>query len=712
MQSDSTLATVLDVDRLFSPTSVADLNPLRQVVYVLQEYADDRGFADAFGANLATDASRRLQDLCAYLRSGSLDTAAIPQPLPNLLDNMARYSRNTAAACAELAKGLAATDLSQIPALRAEVGDLLAQASKETEEARLHPRQQRHRTRTSDAGTRRLSRSPSPPRAEGGDPDQEDGMKAGWRGRWWKYRQREECDEILSRKVGKWAEDDKRDAAAKLLIDALYVGFTTMRERASALTGLVQANSAARQQLLVLEQSGDAQLRSCLPEKTHLRESALRDLEHVAEALVALGEDDLTARKQRELSREKYVATVEDLTRRLKGLEDTYREQEQELASTEQEVLANPESRKAEILAEIERLEALIAERRRELEHLGTANTRAGGLRERLESLRPGIESLRSQLVALEEEEQGKQMSEASRSVQVSRVQQQYHSHRQLLDCTILHCEHYARCVDTERDVLRGFTSAWHQFNSQIAAFCLTETPRTLSTGVDLAAQLYELLQRLVDDKVERIVSIDSSITNHTMLLEFCVDTHDPNAHKHQTVLSELEAMRQTLVNDIDSHHCLQSLIVDHCCPLWRQLLQAAERPGGGQECADAQAAIELLRAQGLALVQAMESNDPSGVITRGRARSRSPPAPSPSLYVTGKRSSNALADLLNDGTSTSEPDPVTLNFSGEGDAEGTSPQRRRTLVSPITNRLRRLDKQRICAGPLNFDPRQFVIWQ
>ena len=65
------------------------------------------------------------------------------------------------------------------------------------------------------------------------------------------------------------------------------------------------------------------------------------------------------------------------------------------------------------------------------------------------------------------------------------------------------------------------------------------DTP-TLLPFPQVAVELYELLNFLAAEKTQRVQSINKTRESRTMLLEFCVDTQDPNAHKHEQILSEL----------------------------------------------------------------------------------------------------------------------------------------------------------------------------
>jgi hypothetical protein len=98
---------------------------------------------------------------------------------------------------------------------------------------------------------------------------------------------------------------------------------------------------------------------------------------------------------------------------------------------------------------------------------------------------------------------------------------------------------------------------------------------------IEVTVQLYELLQRLEVDQQARIESIDQSIARHTTMLEFCVDTQDPNAHKHQAVLDELEFSREQLVEDIANHSKMEGDLPGKASGIVRQL---SRHPHGNVE--------------------------------------------------------------------------------------------------------------------------------
>ena len=64
-------------------------------------------------------------------------------------------------------------------------------------------------------------------------------------------------------------------------------------------------------------------------------------------------------------------------------------------------------------------------------------------------------------------------------------------------------------------------------------------------------------MQRLSEDFSiyfrNRLDSIDEALAAENRLLEFCVDTQDPRAHRHQKIIDLLRTVRKTYIEDLKS---------------------------------------------------------------------------------------------------------------------------------------------------------------
>ena len=79
-----------------------------------------------------------------------------------------------------------------------------------------------------------------------------------------------------------------------------------------------------------------------------------------------------------------------------------------------------------------------------------------------------------------------------------------------------------------------------------------------------------EVLQSMAEDKARRVRAVDATLRDHTSMLEFCVDTHDPNAHKHKKVLEELQRLRDQLEEDIDANREMEKSVHAQCTNVLR----------------------------------------------------------------------------------------------------------------------------------------------
>jgi hypothetical protein len=144
------------------------------------------------------------------------------------------------------------------------------------------------------------------------------------------------------------------------------------------------------------------------------------------------------------------------------------------------------------------------------------------------------------------------------------------------LENSLVACNRTMSLIEMQQNFVALTQSALLQYEQKTYIRSSPIIPVINMKAMEVAVELYELLNFLAAEKTQRVQSINKTRESRTMLLEFCVDTQDPNAHKHEQILSELNVMRDHLLQDVDSLGAMILQLASSCSGMQ---LTNAERP-------------------------------------------------------------------------------------------------------------------------------------
>eukprot|EP00993_Chasmostoma_nieuportense_P007262 NODE_802_length_1854_cov_37.911986_g248_i1.p1 GENE.NODE_802_length_1854_cov_37.911986_g248_i1~~NODE_802_length_1854_cov_37.911986_g248_i1.p1 ORF type:complete len:484 (-),score=120.98 NODE_802_length_1854_cov_37.911986_g248_i1:152-1603(-) len=177
--------------------------------------------------------------------------------------------------------------------------------------------------------------------------------------------------------------------------------------------------------------------------------------------------------------------------------------------------------------------------------------------RDDMSGLEQALAELRSKRELAERERAERDLKELQRSNDLASFLKQLEHHRAALENSKPAYHDLLQYTDLLLKLNDSVTDQIKEFHTKLLQQSGDQSPTLCLQAIQHSAMLYELLLHLVIDKQARIASFDKTIVSHTMLLEFCVDTHDPNAHKHQAVIDQINALRSQCLADIDEHETM-----------------------------------------------------------------------------------------------------------------------------------------------------------
>jgi hypothetical protein len=121
---------------------------------------------------------------------------------------------------------------------------------------------------------------------------------------------------------------------------------------------------------------------------------------------------------------------------------------------------------------------------------------------------------------------------------------------------------------------LNTMCSGLNAFRKSVREEGVHQAPVIMAKALQSGAWAVDLIARWMADARDRVMQLDTAISTENMMLDFCVDTHDPRAHKHQEVIDTLTEARQSLTEGIERYVLCQKQTLDQCAALYQKLCQ------------------------------------------------------------------------------------------------------------------------------------------
>eukprot|EP00668_Euglena_longa_P016058 GGOE01020259.1.p1 GENE.GGOE01020259.1~~GGOE01020259.1.p1 ORF type:complete len:746 (+),score=259.57 GGOE01020259.1:326-2239(+) len=391
----------------------------------------------------------------------------------------------------------------------------------------------------------------------------DDGFKTGWHGRWWRHDRRQRADDVLARKLKRWMMAEDKDEAGDTQIELLYSLLANLKGRITVLQRMAG--------FTVSLEMPTTEVGSVLQSKTEflaMLQAILEKCEAKQEEMEFKHED--TAQKARK-SMKSMAGQQSDRDRELKALE----EQLQQLRNTPLTDMVTNDPTVKRLVAELEQLRKAVVEKEAEL-----ARFRADMARRLEEEMQLEIARLEKALQDLEQSHktvkaarQRKQQEEEDRQVSMELQLVKGKEIIGVLRDSVGACSNLVGYIKLQQTFITQCVSSLAGLQAEMSTDGSVQVPVIRARILQVAVELYELLIFLIREKELRVVSMETTMESRTMLLEFCVDTQDPNAHKHEQILTELTVMRDQLKADVEAHQTMITNLISQC----RAILEAAD---------------------------------------------------------------------------------------------------------------------------------------
>lgn len=176
---------------------------------------------------------------------------------------------------------------------------------------------------------------------------------------------------------------------------------------------------------------------------------------------------------------------------------------------------------------------------------------RGAAFAEQSRQLDDRIKALHAEVAAEVASREARARAEAARKVAHDELLAAAQRHRERLECSVRNADAAGEYCDTiaalSRDAGRAVRGACDEQERGVALSTLAA-----HSGIyDVYVELYTAQGQMLYDKERHIEEVDEAMGALSRHLDFCVDTHDPNAHRAVAVLSELDAIRAALAADV-----------------------------------------------------------------------------------------------------------------------------------------------------------------
>jgi hypothetical protein len=219
---------------------------------------------------------------------------------------------------------------------------------------------------------------------------------------------------------------------------------------------------------------------------------------------------------------------------------------------------------------------------------------------------------------------------EIERTAQMQKLRRMLNKHCDVLRYSRTSYTQITEFVTMQRDIMGRLYFDLKEFTERVWIQHVAQKPQLQIATISTGAQLFDWVKKICIEKRQRIQSIERSLESHSMLLEFCVDTADPNAHKHAEILKELYGLREQLFDDIEDNIVTQKRIVHDCKCVFSQINQVDDTPSYGM-----QKQIAKMQEESTEFYDLMRSSELSPVIISHDSPAGDPvppPASSPAI--------------------------------------------------------------------------------
>mmetsp|Transcript_107291 Transcript_107291/g.185118 ORF Transcript_107291/g.185118 Transcript_107291/m.185118 type:complete len:838 (-) Transcript_107291:185-2698(-) len=394
----------------------------------------------------------------------------------------------------------------------------------------------------------------------------EEGFRNGWRDQFWQHVQRMGADQSLKERAEGWKEEENVDDAAENHIQLLLSQLENAKDEHAHLIRMVTLDVTS--DLLVQKGPTFDRLKQVYKEQINYHNLAPTDLKDVVYQINKLTKDHLRESEQftsnaskakvwieENEHRQRELATyVQDLHRWYayeKGLRDgTTSPKVTRLTHEVDDLMAKLEAKKEALRITQEEFEC---DKPKEPLPVDTSD-----LDEKLScaciQLDVVKDILEKEHAAAMKNLRDRQSMEERRCQRMQELLDGLHRRKERLEHSIQQFGYAAEYVEFVLSKAKSVTKAITGYENLIHADSRTLLPICAFPGLEAGVQLATLLKKLAITKSQRVAQCDETIESETVLLEFCVDTQDPGAHKHNTILNRLLHMREQLQEDLESH--------------------------------------------------------------------------------------------------------------------------------------------------------------
>eukprot|EP00997_Jenningsia_sp_PLL12_P001960 NODE_132_length_2422_cov_83.251580_g115_i0.p1 GENE.NODE_132_length_2422_cov_83.251580_g115_i0~~NODE_132_length_2422_cov_83.251580_g115_i0.p1 ORF type:complete len:721 (+),score=279.22 NODE_132_length_2422_cov_83.251580_g115_i0:109-2271(+) len=415
------------------------------------------------------------------------------------------------------------------------------------------------------------------------EPLPESGLKMGWRGKFWKHRQRDMEASDLQRKAERWGQDEEHDDSADKQLERLSMQFN-MAKHVMNLLDQLSDHEELMERMKVSAASVRPEMMACRDKGLQLRKESELDLGSMSRLMTRLQSECDKARCA-------FRAAITECNEFLPGNELRISEVERLIAESRDDYEAkrvirdndtNPH--RDRLQRELEELRVQVRAKEQEINESNEEWRRrrqlsvdkGDDLEKFLEAdmsrLNARLELLRAERARALECRSQYEVEQASWDRREQQLQYNLQQRRGRLIRASSGAEHLVSYADLVRLLEDEGSHLLVRVVDNLIAEQREQQPGAILEALEAGMMMTTMLCNMQSDKLARIEVITKQIARETTLLEFCIDTHDPNAHKHQEIISHLASVRGELTAEVEAHLASQRMLVSECAVLQQQL--------------------------------------------------------------------------------------------------------------------------------------------
>eukprot|EP00668_Euglena_longa_P040372 GGOE01053166.1.p1 GENE.GGOE01053166.1~~GGOE01053166.1.p1 ORF type:complete len:746 (-),score=188.56 GGOE01053166.1:505-2433(-) len=415
-----------------------------------------------------------------------------------------------------------------------------------------------------------------------------DGFREGWRDWWWESSNRLKALETLEKKWQQWTRDDERD-------DFLLSIREHLRAQALAIKQHLQSIDAV-QQLKVhqppLTVETQQQYVALLVENLSLRDQAKKDVARMETLLSDVQQRNVNAVALYAESQKYLEGFIQNTERRIKQEEaqvvelDRWRDSEvrrihglgqpssvvidalqREVASLRKMLQEKEEHLQREI--DVWNQQQLVAMQQTITHQMQQLETEYNAQLVKSKSI---LHLLTAELAKADAEASRRAALEEERKGELVQLTSQLVDRHDVLKTTF---QMYSDLAVTTELIQKS----WEDLHSSISQFLdghlVEHQPQVLDLwlqGMECGGKLSMLLEKVDKNLKDRIKAADTTVKHLNALLEFNVDTYDPNAHRWTSILQGILHMRSRLQESLVDNACVYAWLRDEMLPLERTI--------------------------------------------------------------------------------------------------------------------------------------------